>query len=96
VDELIRCVTSVDTKMYLVSNGGLKDQKGSFGSSAGTNAIKLHMIDGPSPGYDEHVNSYCSEAYSLLAGTNFLCLLLKPYQVQIPPSCNMFMFSDNL
>jgi len=82
--------------MYLVSDGGITDQKGSFGVSAGTNAIKLHRIYGSAPWYDEHANLYRSEASGLLAGVNFLCLLLTTFQIQIPPSRNLFMFSDNL
>lgn len=34
LEHLQQCLSSMDTKVYLVSDGGLKDQKGSFGVSA--------------------------------------------------------------
>jgi hypothetical protein len=96
LDDLIQFVTSVDSKMYPISDGRLKDQEGSFGVSAETNDIQLYRIQGPALGFNENANWYHSEAYGLLAGVNFLCLFLKTYQIQIPPNCQWFMFSDNL
>ena len=61
-----------------------------------TQDVELFRIEGPAPGYDEHVNSYRSEAYGLLAGLNFLGLLIKTYGIELPQKRKLHVFSDNL
>jgi hypothetical protein len=96
IDILLQHLRQPDDKLYIVTDGGMKDNRGSFGVAIGTNDVELVSIEGPAPGYSEHANSYRSEAYGMLAGFNFLCLLMKTYNIMLPAKRKLLVFCDNL
>lgn len=65
IDILFNDFQRHDDKLYIVSDGGAKDNRGSFGVSIGIHDSELVSIEGPAPGYSEHANLYRSEAYGM-------------------------------
>lgn len=84
------------TPMIIVSDGGLKDNIGSFGVAMGTTTQEICSIEGPVSGNNEAFTSFRSEAYGMLAGMTFLHLFLQSHQVAVPALCTIYAYCDNL
>lgn len=96
IDILLNHFQQHDDKLYIVSDGGMKDNRGSFGVSIGIHDSELVSIKGPAPGFSEHANLYCSEAYGMLTGLNFVCLLIKSYHITFQLKHKILFFCDTL
>jgi hypothetical protein len=59
---------NIESKFIVVSDGGLREGKGSFGVAFGTFSSDIAMIEGPAPGNSLLITSLRSKAYGLLAG----------------------------
>ena len=89
-------IQTPETKLFLVSDGGLREGKGSFGVAFGTNTADIGMIEGPSQGNSVLLTSLRSEAYGLLAGLAFLNLYAVTHNVVLPSQRPIHLYSDNL
>ena len=55
---LISTLSNPDEKLYIVSDGGIKDCKGSFGVALVTSSVELLSIEGPVSGFQSILNLY--------------------------------------
>jgi hypothetical protein len=95
-DLLIKTLCNLDEKLYIVSDGGMKDGKGSFGVAVGTPLSELISIEVPVSGYSEHSNSFRRKAYGMMAGFRFLSLITQVYKIQLVTPRKMHAYCDNL
>lgn len=93
---MISTLSNPDEKLYIFSDGGIKDCKGSFGVALGTSSVELLSIEGPVSGVSEHSNSLRSKAYGIMAAFNFLSMITRVYNIAFPTRRNIYAYCDNL
>ena len=85
----INTLRNIDTNIYIVTDGGMKDR-------SGTTTTELMSIEGPVSGYAEHSSSFRSEAYGMMAGFNFLSLIVQVYNIHIAVPRKILLYCDSL
>lgn len=96
LEHFTSCLENSLGKIYVGTDGGLSDGKGSFGVSISTIDSELASIEGPAPGYIELMTSFRSEGYGMMAGLQFLKLFLNTYALHIPANRKIHVYCDNL
>jgi hypothetical protein len=96
LEHLISSIENPLETIFIVTDGGMSDGKGSFGVSVGTATLELYSAEGPAPGYVELMTSFRSEGYGMLAGLQFLRILLHTYTIIIPNDRKFHLHCDNL